>query len=94
MWEDRFKNILINNDNQLLNVSRYIHLNPVTAFLANHPSEWKYSSYREYMNLIRDEDRICDFKDIIEIKDPKSYEEFCISNIKLQRELAIIKKLT
>src|SRR3990167_9648627 len=31
LWESRFKNVLVETDNQLLHLTRYIHLNPVTA---------------------------------------------------------------
>ncbi|MBN2087962.1 transposase, partial [candidate division KSB1 bacterium] len=35
--------------NQLLHLSRYIHLNPVKAGFVRKPEEWSYSSYREYV---------------------------------------------
>jgi len=31
LWSGRFKNVLIENDEQLLHMSRYIHLNPTSA---------------------------------------------------------------
>lgn len=51
LWEGRFKNVLVNSDEQLLYLSSYIHLNPVRAKLANHPKDWPYSSYQEYISL-------------------------------------------
>ena len=35
----------------LLHLSRYIHLNPVRAGLVRRPEDWPYSSYREYIGL-------------------------------------------
>lgn len=91
MWEGRFKNILATSDSQLLHTSCYIHLNPVTAFLASTPLKWVYSSYHEYMNLIDEDEKICNFKNIIPIKDPKSYEQYCLSNIEILRQRAQLK---
>jgi REP element-mobilizing transposase RayT len=35
----------------LLHLSRYIHLNPVTAKLVSKAEDWNYSSYDEYLGL-------------------------------------------
>jgi len=34
-----------------LHLSRYIHMNPVTAGLVARPEEWIFSSYRDYIGL-------------------------------------------
>jgi len=93
LWEGRFKNVLINNDEQLLHLTRYIHLNPVTAFLANDPGDWKYSSYNEYIASGTDSKRLCNFFDFLKI-DPASYKKFVLDQIDYQRQLAIIKKVS
>ncbi|MCG2725706.1 MAG: transposase [Elusimicrobia bacterium] len=90
LWQGRFKNVLIKTDEQLLHLTRYIHLNPVTAYIVNKPEEWKFSSYNEYMNSAKD--KICEFSDILEIK-PALYKEFVEDNISYQRELTKIKKI-
>lgn len=36
---------------QLIQLSRYIHLNPVKAGFVTKPEDWKFSSYREYVGL-------------------------------------------
>lgn len=46
LWEGRFKSTLVDTDNYLLTVSRYIELNPVRATMVEHPSEYPWSSYR------------------------------------------------
>ncbi|MCL5407662.1 MAG: transposase [Patescibacteria group bacterium] len=91
LWEEKFKNILIVNDNQLLHLTRYIHLNPVTALLANKPEGWLFSSYREYLN-IKDQSIMCNYQDILDIQ-PKSYRKFVNDRISYQKELAKIKAL-
>ncbi|MDP3791355.1 MAG: transposase [Candidatus Omnitrophota bacterium] len=90
LWQSRFKNVLVKDDIQLLHVTRYLHLNPVTAFIINSPDGWKYSSYMEYMGLLEDSDKICNFSQYIAIE-KKSYEKFVKDRIGYQRDLAMIK---
>ena len=50
LFQDRFKSEPINSDGYFLAVLRYIHQNPVKAGLCNDVSEYKWSSYCDYMN--------------------------------------------
>ena len=45
LFEGRFKAKLVDSDEYILGLSRYIHLNPVSAHLVEKPSEWPYSNY-------------------------------------------------
>lgn len=92
LWESRFKSVLVKTDDQLLHLTRYIHLNPVTAKLINKPQDWPYSSYGEYIDKVDDNTSVCRFDDILEIK-PSLYRKFVNDQISYQRELAKIKKL-
>lgn len=49
LFEDRFKSKLVQKDNYFLEVSRYIHLNPVKSGLVDNPEDYEYSSLREYI---------------------------------------------
>jgi putative transposase len=49
LFQGRYKALLIDVDNYLLEVSRYIHLNPVRAGIAERPESYRYSSYRAYI---------------------------------------------
>lgn len=90
LWESRFKSIHIENDEQLLHLTRYIHLNPVSARLVDKPEEWVYSSYKEYL---RDTNKsLCDYGELIEIN-PLTYQSFVNERIDYQRELSKIKSL-
>lgn len=91
LWEGRFKNILVKDDEQMLHLTRYIHLNPTSAGLVKKPEDWQFSSYYEYINDIKGS-TICDFKTIIDMK-PKQYKNFVHDRIDYQKKLFLIKKL-
>ncbi|MCG2725615.1 MAG: transposase [Elusimicrobia bacterium] len=90
LWQGRFKNVLVKDDEQLLHLTRYIHLNPVTSNLIDKPETWEYSSYREYLNL--EKNKLCDFSEVLSI-DPKDYKKFVNDRINYQRELAKVSHL-
>lgn len=92
LWESRFKNVLVKTDEQLTHLTRYIHLNPVTAYLVGKPQNWEFSSYREYLGKVSKEDIVCRYEDLLSIQ-PDSYKEFVNDQIDYQRSLAVIKDL-
>jgi putative transposase len=92
LWESRFQNVLVDSDDQLLHLTRYVHLNPVTAELTNSPEAWAYSSYREYLGLVTPEAKLCDHSGMLEVK-PLDYQRFVCNRIDYQRQLAWIKNL-
>lgn len=49
LFQGPFQAIVVDKDAYLLHLTRYIHLNPVRAGLVNHPGDWAYSSYRDYV---------------------------------------------
>ena len=46
----RYISSLIENDRHFLEVSRYIHLNPVKACMVDDPQKYDYSSYRFFVS--------------------------------------------
>jgi len=48
LFQGRYKAVLIEAEGHWLEVSRYVHLNPVRAGLVERPERWKWSSYRGY----------------------------------------------
>jgi len=91
LWEGRFKSVLVETDEYLLHLTRYIHLNPTTAYLVEKPEDWLVSSYREYLLSVGNS-RVCKYEDILDIG-PKDYKEFVEDRISYQRDLAKIKHL-
>ena len=58
LFQGRYKAIVVQRDLYLLELCRYIVMNPVRAGLVNHPSRYKWSSYR---TIIGATDRFSDF---------------------------------
>lgn len=92
LWEGRSKKVLATTDEQLLHTIRYVHLNPVTAELVKRPEDWKYSSYKEYINELSGTGKICKFDGLIDISSAQ-YAKFVEDQIPHQKELAKIKRL-
>ena len=46
LFQGRFKAVLVDRDSYLLEVCRYVDLNPVRAGLVSDPAAWAWSSYR------------------------------------------------
>ncbi len=54
LFQGRYKAILVARDNYLLELSRYIHLNPVRTQMIQRPEEYTYSSYKAYTSRKRE----------------------------------------
>jgi len=87
LWQSVFKAVMIKTNWQLLHVSRYIHLNPTTASLVQKPEDWKFSSYKKFIE---------DDKNIpreISISKNKTYRQFVEDQVEYQKKLKQIRKL-
>lgn len=49
LFQGRYKSILVDKDSYLLELSRYLHLNPVRANMVEHPENYPHSSYGGYI---------------------------------------------
>jgi len=56
LYQGRYKAILVQKEAYLLELSRYIVLNPVRARMVNAPQEWPWSNYRATIGLASVED--------------------------------------
>ena len=50
LFEGRFKHVLVDKEEYLIHLCRYIHLNPVKAKLVRRPEEWIFSDYHEWID--------------------------------------------
>ena len=85
-----FKSVWVETQEQLLHLSRYIHLNPTTSYLvkAENLEDYQWSSFNEFMGL----PGFCQ-KEIIlsEFKSPQKYKEFVLDQADYARTLENIK---
>jgi putative transposase len=95
LFQGKFKAVMIETDEQLLHVSRYIHLNPYSSYLVKNLSkltDYPYSSLPEYIgisstNFFQKEIILDQFKSI------SSYQKFVFDQADYQRSLEQIKHL-
>jgi len=95
LFQSRFKAIRIETNEQLIHVSRYLHLNPHTAYIVKNLKELKnypYSSFIEYLGKTKES--IC-HKELLlsQFESMQDYKRFVFDNADYQRELAKIKHL-
>lgn len=60
VFSGRYKSIICQKDEYLLQVSKYIHLNPVKAGLTRKPLMYPYTSYQEYITGVSENISILD----------------------------------
>lgn len=92
LFQGKFKSVRIEDDAQLLHITRYIHLNPVTGYLAKKAKDYHWSSYHEYTGGITE---ICQ-KDLIlkQFQTQASYQQFVEDFADYEKKLDTIKHLT
>lgn len=91
---EMFKAVYLESEEQLLHVSRYIHLNPVSSYLIeiDQSVSYPYTSLPYYLDESKDSfvttDFILDF-----FKNKQGYKEFVFNQADYQRRLQDIKHL-
>ena len=89
LLQGAFKAVLVDSDEQLLHVARYVHINPVVARLAKDLSDYKWSSYEEYMNL---RSGFCTKNQVLDFfKSEQEYDVFLRDQITYGQSLEILK---
>lgn len=92
LFQGLFKALRVESDEQLIHLSRYIHLNPVTGFVVK-PQElknYKWSSYPNYLKDVKEE-----HKEVLNFfKLPKDYEKFVLDQVDYAKRLKEIDFLT
>ncbi len=90
MFQGTFRAVHVSSDEQLLHVSRYIHLNPVVARLSRRADEYPWSSHNDVVRGI--ESRLCRPSLLIQLAGgSQTYQEFCEDYLGYAQELALIK---
>lgn len=95
LFQSMFKAVRIETDEQLLHVSRYIHLNPVTSFVLKEAQEldaYQWSSWRAYNQLISSE-MINTSEIMSQFKSINDFRKFNFDQVDYQRSIDEIKHL-
>ncbi len=89
-----FKAVHVETDEQLLHLSRYIHINPVVSFIIKESELFSYPWSSLPLFLKRDSS-IGDSRSILDrFSSIESYKQFLLDNISYGKELDKIKHLT
>ena len=89
VFEGPFRAILIDNNEYLLHLCRYIHRNPLEAGMVAKPEQWQYSNYLEFIGKRKGTLVDPEFVNL-NFGCPEAYEDFVMSYIppeKTEREL-------
>lgn len=94
LFQSMFKAVRIEDNNQLLHVNRYMHLNPVSSYLIEKEelAIYPWSSYLQYIDkvpnsFVKTELVLDQFRNI------EDYKKFVFDQADYQRQLASIKHL-
>lgn len=87
-----FKAALIETDDILLHISRYIHLNPLMAEIVDNLNTYEWSSYREF--IYPNNGGMCLIEPILSnFSTENSYEKFVLDQVEYARSLEASKHL-
>ncbi len=89
LLQGEFKAVLVESEEQLVHLSRYIHLNPYIAYFCKSLDGYEWSSYREYVYGINE---TCFKEPILSLfKSSPDYKQFMLDHSDYARELELIK---
>lgn len=89
LLQGAFKAVRIEAEEQLIHVSRYIHINPVVSGIVKLPEEYTWSSYQEY---IQQAPFYCSIEEVLSFfKSPEKYQKFVEDQIDYASRLELIK---
>lgn len=92
VFQGVFKAVRVETDEQLLHLSRYVHLNPLVSFLVKDLGAYPWSSYPVYINLANDpkiaKEEILNF-----FNSPKEYQKFVLDQADYGKTLELLKNI-
>lgn len=94
LFQDMFKAVRIESDEQLIHVSRYIHLNPLVSYLVNKKEllGYPWSSFQSYVEK-SDDDFIATESVLAHFKNGKKYYQFVLDQEDYGKKLEHLKHL-
>lgn len=95
LFQGRFFSAIVQKKNYLLEVTRYIHLNPVRSELVSKPEEYIYSSYKHYIhsnNGLIDVDEVFSLMGLMGSNAQRQYVQFVAEGIYKKEKLNFVVK--
>ncbi len=92
LFQGRYKSFIVDKESYLLELGRYIHLNPVRAGIVQKADDYRWSSYKEYINGTR-KNKITDTDDTLSLFSKirseaiKRYREFVFAGMQEESPL-------
>ncbi len=90
VFQGMFKAVLVETEEQLLHLSRYIHLNPLVSLLVKKLNNYPWSSYPTYIGL-NDNPAVMKEEILNFFKTPMDYERFIINQAEYGKTLELLK---
>lgn len=94
LFQGAFKAVRVETDEQLLHLTRYIHLNPLVSLVVRgeYFTNYPWSSFKSYLDGKSDE--VNPTPILAHFKSPKDYLKFVMDQVSYGKELERIKHLT
>ncbi len=90
LMQGTFKSVKVNTDEQLLHLSRYIHLNPLISGLIKNLGDYSWSSYKDLVS--NNQKSLCKNEVLVNlIGSASNYEQFVKDQINYAKELKRVK---
>ena len=93
LMQGLFKSVWVEDDEQLIHLSRYIHINPVASFIIDEKEleSYQWSSLPEYLAT----SGFCEMQTVLsQFKTVHAYRKFIHDHISYAKDLEKIKHLT
>lgn len=94
IFQGVFKTVRVETDEQLIHLSRYIHLNPIVSFITKEKSLFSYpwSSLSDYL---KEKSSVCSIDPVLSFFSSKNnYKKFILDRVDYAKNLEEIKHLT
>ncbi|OGF63647.1 MAG: hypothetical protein A2Y62_02015 [Candidatus Fischerbacteria bacterium RBG_13_37_8] len=94
LFQGRYDAEIVESEDYFLEATRYIHLNPVRAFIVKNPKDYSWSSYGTYLG-IKDDPYISVswIMNYFENESAREYERFVLSKLDAENPFRRIKHL-
>ncbi|MBI2103834.1 transposase [Candidatus Woesebacteria bacterium] len=97
VFQGQFKAVLIEDEKQLLHLTRYLHLNPYSSLVVKNLEDlenYPYSSLSEYLKISQNPDSFVTTELVLSFfSGPKAYKKFVYERADYQKSLEKIKHL-